>query len=320
MIARARALQLLAAAGAATLPRVTFAQEAVSLKLLSPPSDDVTPGLYALKAGLFRKYGLNVEIGPANSGAATLAALAGGSAQIALSSTLPIVAARARGLTFMIIGPAGICSPEVPYALMLVKKDGPIRTGRDMNGKTIASSSLRDLLAIASFAWIDQNGGDSATVKALELPASAILPAIDDGRIDAATIVSPRLTEAIDSGRVRVLGNSFQAVGRRFLIAGWVATKEFCERNPDVVARFARAVREATAYTNAHHDETVEMMAEYAKLDPKIVAHSTRSLDTEYTEPRDLQPMIDAAVKYKVIERPIDPRELIHPAVLRPAR
>ena len=58
------------------------------------------------------------------------------------------------------------------YAAAIVRKDSPIKTGRDLNGKTFAVPALMDLNQIAAMAWIDQTGGDSRTVKIVEIPAS----------------------------------------------------------------------------------------------------------------------------------------------------
>jgi NitT/TauT family transport system substrate-binding protein len=319
-VTRREAIAFALAGAAALQPWAVLAQDATTIRLASPPSDDVTPALYAIKAGIFKKYGLNVEITHMNSGAATIAAVAGGSIGAGLTSVFPLVSAHARGVPVQILAPAGIYDPAVPYSLMIVKKGAPIKTGRDLNGKTIASSALKDLNAIASMAWIDQHGGDSSTVRTVEVPQSALLPALDEGRIDAVTIVTPFLTQALESGKVAVLGKSFQAIANRFAIAAWVTAADFATKNPDVAQRFVRAMHESTAYTNVHHAETVDMMAEYASLDPKTVARSTRSVDAEFASPRDIQPLIDVSLKYKIIDRAFDPAELISPAALRPSR
>jgi NitT/TauT family transport system substrate-binding protein len=317
-----RRAQVLAAGVLAPLLPLSrvWSQDLASMTILAAGADDATPALYALSTGIFKRHGLNVELRNSNSGTATLAAIAGGSAQAGLSSVLPIVTAHARGAEFRIIAPAGIYSPSVPYGLMICRKDAPFKTGRDLNGKTIASSALKDLLATASLAWIDANGGDSSTVRAIELTPASILPALLDGRIDAATVVTPRLTEALDSGKVRVLGDSFATFGKRFAIAAWMSSADWAAKNVEVAARFAAAMREATAYTGTHHADTVQMLADYAHLDPKLIEHSTRSLDAEYLEPSDIQPTIAMAVKYKIIDQSFDGRTLLTAAVIRPGK
>ena len=199
-----------------------------------------------------------------------------------------------------------------------MRKDAPYRTGRDLNGKTISSPALRDLNWVASAAWIDRNGGDSSTLRSIELLSSAVAPALEDGRIDAATVTTPRYVEAVNAGKVRVLGHSYEAIARRFTFAAIASTVEFSTKNADAVTRFGRAIREATQYSNTHHADTLELYAAFAKIDPKAIVGAPRAVSSEYIEAKDLQPMIDIAVKYKVLERPLDPRELVSPAALRP--
>ena len=304
------------AAAAALRPATQAgAQTLTTIHVGMPGADDGTPMLYAIHSGLLRRAGIEIDITPAQSGAAVSAAVAGGAVQLGISSLVPLVGAHAHGLSFQLIVPAAVYTSEAPYAAMVVKKDGPIRTARDLNGKTVTSSALRDLIATSNLAWIDQNGGDSATVKTVELPQSAILPAVDEGRVDAGTLLEPRLSEALDSGKVRILGKSFDAYGKHFVISGWFATAEYISRNQDLVQRFARALRESNAYCNSHHAETAPLLAEFSKVDVKTVEHSTRVAYGDVLDLKEIQNVIDVSAKYKVIEKRFEAREMVSPAV-----
>lgn len=305
-------------AGVALCRRAARAQDLATIRVAMAEGDDATPTLYALKMGLFKKYGVNVEMTRSPSGAASLAALAGNAIDFAATSLLPFLSARARGLPVVVVAPLAVYSPDAPYAAILVKKEAPYRTGRDLNGKTISSPALRDLNWVASMAWIDRNGGDSSTVRSIELPSSAVPAALEEGRIDAATVTTPRYVEAVNAGKVRVLGHSYGAIARRFTFAAFVSTVDFANRNAEAVTRFGRAIRESTQFTNTHHADTLELYAAFAKIDPKSIAEAPRAFSTEYVEAKDLQPMIDIAVKYKVLATPLDPRELVSPAALKP--
>jgi NitT/TauT family transport system substrate-binding protein len=309
-------------AGAACIgwrARPAAAQELKTVRIALAEGDDATPSLYAIKAGLFKKYGLDVQLTAAPSGAAGLAALAGGSVDLAGTSLLSFLAANAKGLPLQIVAPLAVYSPaESLYATLLVKKDAPYKTGRDLNGKTIASPALRDLNWVASMAWIDKNGGDSSTCKSIEVPASVIPAALDDGRIDAATVTTPRYVQALHGGLVRVLGRSYDAIAMHFLFAAFVANADYASKNADAIGRFGRGIRDATAYTNTHHADTLALYAAFAKIDPKEIEGAPRATSVAYVETKDLQPIIDVAVRYKVLERPVDPQSLISPAILKP--
>jgi NitT/TauT family transport system substrate-binding protein len=296
------------------------AQELRPLRVGLSEGDDATPTLYALKTGLFKKYGLDVALTPAPSGAASLAAVAGGALDLAGTSLLSFLAARSRGLTLEIVAPLAVYSPESVYATIIVKKDAPYKTGRDLNGKTIASPALRDLNWVASMAWIDQNGGDSSTVRSLEIPSSAIPVAIQEGRVDASTVTTPRYVQAVNAGIAKVLGKSYESIAKHFCFAAFVSQADFAAKNPDVIQRFGRAIREATQYTNAHHAETLPIYAAFAKIDPKDIADAPRAVSSEYVQAKDLQPLVDVAVRYKIIPQAVDPQTLLSPAILKPGR
>jgi NitT/TauT family transport system substrate-binding protein len=305
------------AAAAAGFARAAQAQELQTIRIGLAEGDDATPTLYAIKNGLFKKYGIDAQLTPVASGAAGLAALAGGSIDVTGTSLLPFLSARSKGLPLTIVAPLAAYSPDSVYAAILVKKESTYKTGRDLNGKTIASPALRDLNWVASMAWIDQNGGDSSTVKSIEVPASVIPAALEDGRIDAATVTTPRYVQAVNGGKVRVLGKSYEAIAKHFTFAAIVSQIDFAAKNPDAIARFGRAIRDATLYTNTHHDQTLALYAAFAKIDPKDIAGAPRAESAQYVDAKDIQPMIDVAVKYGVLAKAINPQELISPAALK---
>ena len=83
-----------------------------------------------------------------------------------------------------------------------------------MNGKIVAVSALNDLFSIAVRAWVDAHGGDSSTLKLLELPTSAVAVALTSGRIDAAVMIQPFLANALAGGSVKSIGDPVGALGQ----------------------------------------------------------------------------------------------------------
>jgi NitT/TauT family transport system substrate-binding protein len=279
--------------------------------------DDATPTIYAAKTGIFAKYGLDVQVSAMNSGSASIAALAGGSVDIAGTSLLPFLSAHNAGVPLSIVAPLAAYTPDSVYAVLLVKKDTPYKTGRDLNGKTIASPALKDLNWLATMAWIDANGGDSSTVKAVELTSAAIPAALDEGRIDAATVTTPRYVQALHIHDVRILGKSYEAIAKHYLFAIMAAQTDYAAKNPDIIQNFGRAIRDATIFTNTHHADTLDLYASFVHIDPKDIADAPRSTSAEYVDAKELAPLIATAVHYGII-KPIDPQTLLSPSILKP--
>jgi NitT/TauT family transport system substrate-binding protein len=299
------------------LPTRTWAAGPVPLRLAAAGDDDVTPILYAQHAGIFKKAGLDVSLTALSSGSATAAAVVGGSVDIGKSSLIGLCAAHARGVPFQIVAPASIYMESYPIAGFVVAKDASIASVRDLNGKTVSASSLKDLIAVATQAWVDANGGDSKTIKFVEVPASAVTAALEQGRIVGATLVTPALAEALDSGKAKLMGRSFSAIAKRFMVAGWFVTKDFLAKNTDAVKRFNDAFLQAAQYTDTHHAETVDLLAAYSKLKPETIKGMVRATAGKVVDPKDIEPVIAAGVKYGVFEKPFPATDLIAPVAPR---
>ena len=296
------------------------AQSTVTINIGATLSDDTTAHLYAVDAGLYRRAGLNVVLQPLASGAAIAAAVVGGSLQIGDSSLLGIVTAHTRGIPFQYVVPGHIYRHEAPTELLIVRKDSPIQTARDMNGKTLGVTAVKDLLSTVALAWIDTNGGDSKTVKQIEFPMAAMGEAFKAGRVDAANLIEPILSQLLGSGDYRVLGDANNAVADRYLASAYVTTAGYATANPGIIQRYARVMREANQFANAHPDMTAPLLSAWTHVDAATIVRGKRFFFAETLLPADIQPVIDTAAKYKLIEKSFDAREIISPLVLNLAR
>lgn len=305
---------LLGALGAAAIPRLARAQSLPVLRVASTTDEDVLAALYGRESGLFTKAGIAVDLLKGNNGAAVAAGVVGGAIDVGKSSTMGLVNAHAKAIPFTIVAPCALYVSEIGNSGLVVAKDSPIKTGRDLNGRTLSVAALHDLFSVAMSAWIDQHGGDSRTVKFLELPNSAAPEAVATGRVDAATIANPHLSEALAAGKVRLIGQSFDAIAKRFWSAAFFCTDDFLARNRDTMPRFRRALFEAAAYVNGHPVETAPLLGKYTGIDPSVIATMPRTALATTVDPRLLQPVIDRAVEYKAIPKPFDAREMVDPA------
>jgi NitT/TauT family transport system substrate-binding protein len=289
-----------------------------ALQLGSNAADDVTPVLWAQHSGMFAKAGLTVDIQKFTSGSAVTAAVIGGALDVGKSSLLPLISARNHGVPIKLLAPGEIWLSEAPISGMVVLKDSPIASARDLNGKILPTPSLRDIVETSSRAWIDANGGDSKTVRFVEMPSAAVLAALLDGRVAAATLSNPYFGNVAASGKVRILSRPEDAIAKRFMITAWFATESYIERNRDALARYVQIIQQSATYTNAHHAETVPVTAPFWGLEPAVLAGMTRSYVGSVVDVRDIQPVIDAALKYDIIDKPLDAQQMISSVALHP--
>jgi NitT/TauT family transport system substrate-binding protein len=307
-----RRTALVAVAGSLLIPGRALAQQQLTTIVAGGlPEDSATPVLHGIESGAFRRAGLDVTLQPQRSGPAVASGIAGGSYQIGKVSVNPLIDAHGRGIPFVIVAPGGLSTVANPIAGLMVAANSPIKTAADLNGKLIAAGALNDIFTLAMKAWMDKNGGDSSTLRFVEIPISAMAEAIQKGRVAAGSANEPILGAAVASGKVRILARTFDAIAPRFMFTAWVAMRPFADKNRSAVESFARAVRESAAYTNAHHAETVEDISKFTGIDSAVVRRMARTEGATSLEPSLIQPVIDLAAHYKDIPARFDAHDLI---------
>jgi NitT/TauT family transport system substrate-binding protein len=192
-----------------------------------------------------------------------------------------------------------------------VPLNSPAKTAKDLNGKTFAVNGLKTITEYAPKYWIDKNGGDSTTLKIVELPSSAVMAALENRRIDAGGTSTPQLQEALDTGNVKVLAYMFDSIASEFMYSAWFTTADYAKANGKVVAGFARAEREAAAYVNGHAAQTVSLLAKFSSINPDTISKMVRASMGTALDPKLLQPVVDVCAHYKVIPAPFDAREML---------
>jgi NitT/TauT family transport system substrate-binding protein len=293
-------------------------QPLATVRVIGPPNDGFTSVFYGVKSGIFRKYGLDVQTLLVTNGAAAAAALSGGGAEVAFTNTAIVIQARAHGIPIQYLTPGGYTTATNSLSKVLVLKDSPIASARDLTGKTFASPALHDINSAIFMYWVDKTGGDSKTVQQIETPASAGLGLLEQHRADVVMLTDPLASQALASGKVRELAHPYSTLGTPVDTAGFAVLAPTVEANRDVYERFARAMHEATNYTNVHPDQTVDIVAGFTGATPDSVRHSHRAQSAGYLDPRALQPLIDIAAKYGLIERSFPAADIISPAAVRP--
>lgn len=284
----------------------------VPVKIASTPDDTFVAVIYAQRSGMFRQAGLDVTLEPSStSGAAIAAGVASGAYDIGKSSLSSLLAAHLRGIPFTLIAPGTLYDPKTPYGMLIVAKDSPVKTAKDLNGQTVAVAALNSLDQTAISAWMDTHGGDSKSLKFIELPMSEDGAALAQHRIAASLTIRPQLDQALASGQARELAPAFSAVSNHYLVSAWFTTTDYASKHPDVVAKFRRVVEQAAAYGNKHHDVTAPLLAEVSKIPLAVITGTERGvLGTELT-PALVQPVIDKGAQYNLLSRSFPAAEII---------
>ena len=312
MIRRALSAALLVAAVFCVGALRGSAASVVTIRLASSPADGIVPVLYAEQTGMFAKAGLDVNTIKMNGGT-VVAGVLGGSLDLGKSSVVAIILAHAKGIPFAIVAPSAVYDPKTPDAVLSVKTDSAVTSAKGLAGKTIAVSSLGDISEVALRSWFDQNGVDPRQTQLVEISISATAPAVDEGRVEAGILIKPFITDALASGKQRILGYPYAAIAPRFLESVYYGNRSYLDANRASILAFKRVLDQSSAYVNKHLVETSDLLASFVGMDPERAKRVSRIVTAESLEARDIQPVIDAMVRTHMLERGFDAREIIWP-------
>lgn len=203
----------------------------------------VDPSKVAQADGAYEKaIGEKLDWRRFNSGADVVTALASGDVQIGNLGSSPLAAATSRKLPLVTF----LVAAEINAAEALVVRNGSgIDSPEQLVGKTIAtpfvSTSHYSLLGALKHWKID-----TSKVKIVNLNPAEINAAWKRGDIDGAFVWSPALGEIKRSGKVLTDAAEVGKWGAPTFEV-WVARKDFAEKHPEVLAKFAGVTLDAFA-------------------------------------------------------------------------
>jgi ABC-type nitrate/sulfonate/bicarbonate transport system substrate-binding protein len=144
---------------------------------------------------------------------------------------------------------------------------------------------------------VDRTGGDLTSVKAIEVPPSAMAESLARGTIAAAVMNDPEMSQAIEAKQVKLLANGYDAIAKLFMQTAWFSTQDWLDKNKDVAKRFGDALIAGGAWGMANSDQAAAILAKWTgskEAKPRI--RFANKLD-----PALIQPVYDSAAKYKLL-------------------
>jgi NitT/TauT family transport system substrate-binding protein len=213
-----------------------------------------------------KQAGIDLKFQTLGGGAAIIAAMKGGSLDLGAVGIVPALLARQRGLDLKFLALASAESNRQeggPQDILLVKDSG-IKSGKDLEGKTVAVNELRGVGQTWVSAWVSATGGDLSKVKFQEYPTPSMVAAIAQGRVDAAQVSEPFRSEGIKLGMTAVPFS--EQLQDSIAVAGIVTTEKFIAENEDLMKRFVDAFARSQEYAATHPDEVRKILVKYTKL------------------------------------------------------
>jgi ABC-type nitrate/sulfonate/bicarbonate transport system substrate-binding protein len=228
-------------------------------------------GWIAKDQGFFDKEGLDVELVRFASGAQVNQALLAGSLDFGYTGFGPAIFAAAQHLPFLMIANGAYSDAENPANAIIVRRDSPYKTIKDLDGKRIAVQSrgtIEHLVAEIAAA----NAGIS--VKIVELPFEYQEKALSRGDVDAVSAHTPNV-EWMELKGHRVLERIPGGSIPYFQIANLTVRRDYAEKNPDVVVRMVKAFIRTNRWIMDHQAEAkaIVVQKKYLGFPEELAPH-----------------------------------------------
>jgi sulfonate transport system substrate-binding protein len=216
-----------------------------------------------VQAGIFRKYGFEVEVVPLGTGAQANQALAANQVDWSGGGIESTVVAWATGLPFKAY--AMYAKGGDSYGI-LVRKDANIAKAEDLRGKKVAvpqgTAPAQGLNQV-----VRRAGLPADSVKRVNATYGNMGQMLVQGSVDAMVGLEPflTLTENVMEGKASILmrlGEYVQGGGFFLMTDSWV------NAHPDRVVGAVQALWESQQWLRKHHKEATEFEATYLKVKP----------------------------------------------------
>lgn len=305
---RGAALSLVAGGIAASaLP--AFAQSAAPVRMGALPIDALGEAYYGADGGIFASNGIDAKVDSLANGAAIMAAVIGGDLDVGMANTIQIATAIARGIPVQMIAPASLYSARDANQNLLVAKDSPVKSPKDLTGATFAVSALGDFNQLGLLAWLDANKVPRDREHFVELKFSEMGAALQRGTVQGAIVTEPFKSDAIRAGQARLFADTYSAVAPEFATIVWFSTKGWIQKNPELAKRLVTAIYAVGKWANAHPAETAPMLAKASKIDPALVARMQRVYFATENEKKYVEGPLMLAQRYNMLPRPVSVEE-----------
>jgi NitT/TauT family transport system substrate-binding protein len=285
----------------ALLATISSAVSAEKLKVAVPQRGfwDSMPVEFAVKQGFFKKYGLDVEIFWTSGGSETLQVVMTGSADIAMSNGfLGVVSAYAKGAPIRVIGAEMTGVHDVYW---YVKKDSPIKTLKDADGKSIAFSRPGSSTNLIVLNLLKDTGSKAKPVSTGGLPATKTQ--VMSGQIDIGWAVPPFGVKELNADEIRILVKGSEAKALQDVtIRVDVANLNSLKTKREAITNFMKAVSESINWMYSD-PKALELYAAEAKVSldvaKRTVAEFYPKSALQIGEIRGFQATLDQAFAYK---------------------
>ena len=276
------------------------------------PIVDVAPIYLGVQEGFFEDQGLDVTLELAQGGAAVVPAVVAGEYQFGFSNVTSLLVASSQGLPLKAVAPGNSTTgvPGEDFSAVVVPEDSDVQDAADLAGRTVAVNTLNNIGDTTIRKVVGDAGGDPAAVEFVEMGFPDMPAAVAGGQVDAAWIVEPHLTRALQDG-ARVVASNFAETDPDLLIAAYFTSDQQIAADPGTVEAFTAAMEESLTYAQEHPDETRAVLDTYTEIDPAVKEAMVMPRFPPALEASSFQVLADLGLEQGLFDEAVDTSALL---------
>lgn len=300
------------------VPRTSAADlEKVRVSII--PIGDVAPLFAAVKNGYFRELGLEIDTTSSAGGAAGIPGLVGGSFDIAYGNVVSALLAVQQGLDVKVIAAGtNLADKALDASPILVRSDSGIKSGKDLEGKSIAVNTRNNVIWLYARAWVKATGGDPERVTFKEVPFPQMEDALRQQRVDAAFMVAPFSIVASQRGGLTKVGNPYSDVQPGVDVGQYITTGKLAAAKPETIKKFVTGLRRGVEWYNANltNDALLTIISGYTKADVSLLKLAPLPTAPLRSDLSQIRKTMDLMIENKLLPAPLDLGKIIDPLAL----
>jgi ABC-type nitrate/sulfonate/bicarbonate transport system substrate-binding protein len=254
---------------------------------------NLTPFWVGREAGLYKQYGLDVDVVFFRGSTIAINALATKDAHFGAFGASSSVLARLGGIDTVLIATA---TPGLLFYLVTKKE---IRNANDLKGKRIGASRPGTDSDLAARVAVQKLGLGEKDVSIISMGTDTErLSAMSQGIADATVVTIGGYVAAQKLGFHSILDLSQQNIP--YEAASLITTRSLIKENPEGVGKFAKGFVAAIQYAQANREFTLKVLSKYMRTSDQEVLNASYDYyvgriipRTPYVSDRGLQAVID---------------------------
>ncbi|ETR76544.1 ABC transporter substrate-binding protein [Afipia sp. P52-10] len=295
----AAAMMTLLAAGAA------HGQQKIQIGCTA--TTDCSAAMVAVDEGIFKRLGLDAEMVLIGINSNIPAALLSNSIQIGGPTSSVFLQAVDGGLDLVAVSGASVMNQRTANLTTAFARNGvTIKEPKDFVGKKVGAPGLGAFLHVLFVKWLQEKGVDPKGVNFVEVSFPTMNDILKSGAVDAVLTSEPFVTRMTNAGTGYVAARYVADLNRTEPIIFYAASRDWAEKNPEIVKKFREAVAEGAKIVNADRDKASASIAKFTKQPLDIVKLNPPSYQEPAMKASDLAWWVEVMKQQKLLQGNID--------------